>query len=148
MSLTVVEAPVEAVYDLRRRVLRPGHPESDIAFEEDGWSGCFHLIAKDPGTVGIATFFPSPSEWAPGTDSWQLRGMAVDPVVQGQGVGRALIQAAVDRLRAAQADVLWANVRDSAAGFYQRLGWEVVGDGFVTLTGLPHHVALFPLKDG
>jgi GNAT superfamily N-acetyltransferase len=152
VKLVVAEAPVEAVYDLRRRVLRPGRPEHDIAFAEDEWPGCFHLTAT-PETragagvapVGIATFFPSPTGWRPDTTAWQLRGMAVDPTVQGTGVGRRIIEAAVDRLRADRADVLWANVRDSAAGFYQRLGWKVVGEGFVTLTGLPHHVAIFDL---
>jgi GNAT superfamily N-acetyltransferase len=145
VSLLVVEAPVEDVYDLRRRVLRPGRPETDIPFAEDGWPGCFHLVARDPDVVGIATFFPSPTHWRPGAAAWQLRGMAVDPAWQGHGVGRRLIGSAADRLCTYDADVLWANVRDSAAAFYERLGWQVVGDGFVTLTGLPHHVALFDL---
>ena len=146
-AVTVAEAPVEAVYDLRRRVLRPGRPESDIPFEEDGWPGCFHLVAREDNAtiVGIASFFPSPTEWRPDANTWQLRGMAVDPRQQGTGVGRLLIETAVDRLRTYEADVLWANVRDSAAGFYERLGWKVVGDGFVTVTGLPHHVAIFNL---
>ena len=67
--------------------------------------------------------------------------MAVDPAQQGSGIGRAIMDVAVDRLRAAGASVVWANVRDSAIGFYERMGWKVVGDGFINELGIPHHVA-------
>ena len=71
--------------------------------------------------------------------------MAVEPAQQGHGYGAALLDAAIARLRAAGARVLWANARDSALGFYVRGGMTVAGDGFVAALGLPHHVVLLEL---
>ena len=50
------------------------------------------------------------------------------------------------RVRASGATVLWCNARDTALGFYARLGFTVYGDGFVTAdSGLPHHVMVCDL---
>jgi hypothetical protein len=43
--------------------------------------------------------------------------------------------------------VVWAKARDTALGFYLRLGWVVVGEGFV-YNGLPHHTAVLDLARG
>src|SRR5207245_1459574 len=92
-------------------------------------------VADDDGSlVAVSTWIPS----VEGT--WQVRGMAVDPAVQGRGVGRLLLDGGVARARGAGVSRLWAHGRDSALGFYQRLGWSVVGDGYVTAIGLPHHL--------
>ena len=73
----------------------------------------------------------------------QLRGMAVDTAHQGRGIGRQLLDAAMERLRNAGFEVLWANARDTALPFYRRVGMEVVGEGFLTSdTKLPHHVVV------
>jgi hypothetical protein len=41
---------------------------------------------------------------------------------------------------------VWANARDSALGFYERAGFTVAGDGFVTDdTRLPHHAVVLDL---
>jgi GNAT superfamily N-acetyltransferase len=129
--------PIEAArtYQLRSRVLRDGEPHD--GFDVDELQGTFHLgaflaTADGEDLVGVATFVPHEDGW------WQLRGMAVDPRVQGTGVGRRLLAEAEDRLRAAGAPGLWANARDAAIGFYERAGWAVVGAGY-ELVGLPHH---------
>jgi hypothetical protein len=42
--------------------------------------------------------------------------------------------------------VLWAKARDTAVGFYERLGMHAEGDGYVTPdTGLPHHTVILDL---
>ena len=139
MTVVVKEVAGPDTWPLRRRVLRSEHPHHTERFPEDEDPGTLHLAAfdgdADHGIVGVATFFPSDGP------RWQLRGMAVDPAWQGSGVGRALMDAAVDRLRAAGVASVWANVRDSAIPFYERVGWRVVGDGFINELGIPHHVA-------
>lgn len=118
--------------DLRGRVLRDGRPHE--GFPEDDWPATFHLGVRDDGVlVGVASFIPR------GDGTWQLRGMAVEASVQGRGIGRAILAAAEARLRAAGARAAWANGRDSALGFYERLGWRVVGDGYPMGSGIPHH---------
>jgi GNAT superfamily N-acetyltransferase len=72
--------------------------------------------------------------------------MAVDPSYQRGGVGRAVLAVAVDAARRAGAPLLWANARSTAVGFYERLGWRVVGPEFETAdTGLPHKPMLLDL---
>jgi predicted N-acetyltransferase YhbS len=65
--------------------------------------------------------------------------MAVSPEVQGQGIGRALLEAGEARLRELGATSAWANGRDTALPFYERLGWRVVGEGFLMGSGIAHH---------
>ena len=145
--LTVVEISAEDAHDLRRRVLREGTPSDEVRFEQDAWPATFHLGARDAdgALVGIATFFPSPTPWRDGK-AIQLRGMAVETAHQGAGIGRQLLDAAMERLRSAGFEVLWANARDTALPFYRRLGMEVVGEGFLTSdTKLPHHVVVTDL---
>ena len=142
--LTVVEISAEDAHDLRRRVLREGTPSDVVRFEQDAWPTTFHLGARDAdgALVGIATFFPSPTPWRDGK-AVQLRGMAVEAAHQGAGIGRQLLDEAMERLRNAGFEVLWANARDTALPFYRRLGMEVVGEGFLTTdTKLPHHVVV------
>ena len=144
--MRVVEIEAEATHDLRRRVLREGRPDADVDFPDDLTPGAFHLgVDDDAGSlVAIATVSPRPTPHRPEATAAQLRGMAVEPSLQGSGAGRLLVDAAADRLRARGFDVLWANGRDSALGFYRRLGWEVAGEGFVT-DGVPHHVVVLDL---
>jgi GNAT superfamily N-acetyltransferase len=129
--MRVVEVEAAGTYALRRRVLlvspRP------LALDGDDDPGTIHLAVRDGDvTVAVATFVPT-------EEGVQLRGMAVDPGAQGTGVGRVLVEAAVERLRATGVTRLWCNARDTAVPFYERLGWTVTGPGFMHAeSGLPH----------
>ena len=62
------------------------------------------------------------------------------------GQYQSFTQAPMERLRAAGYTVLWANARDTALGFYERVGMHVEGNGYVTTeTGLPHHTVVLDL---
>ena len=144
--MLVVDIDAGATHDLRRRVLRGHRPDADVDYPGDHVPGAFHLgLLDDDGTlVGIASLSPEPTPHRPGRRGLRLRGMAVEPARQGAGGGRLLLDAAVERARLEGYDVVWADGRDTALAFYQRRGWEVVGDGFVHV-GLPHHVVLLDL---
>ncbi len=134
--------------DLRRRVLRDGTPSGDPTFAEDHEPTTFHLGVLDEGgqVVAVATFLSRPCPGRPGLAGVQLRGMAVEPAHQGRGVGRVLVTAAIERLRAQGAGVLWAKARDQSLGFYERDGLHIEGDGYITAdTGLPHHTVVLEL---
>ena len=128
MVVTVVPVPAEATHDLRSRILRQGG--DDFVFPDDDDRVTVHLAAlgDDGRIVGVASLYRR-------DDGWQLRGMAVDDDVQGTGVGRALLEAVHERFRG---EHLWANCRDTAVGFYERMGWRIVGEGY-DLVGMPHH---------
>lgn len=142
MSIEIRRVAVEEIFPLRHAVLRPGRPVSYSVYSQD--EGAVHVGAFDDGMlVGCATVFPDP--W-PGSDvepaspkAWRLRGMAVDPSQQGSGVGRLVLDEAVVAAREGGAPLLWANARTAALGFYERMGWRVVGEEFIASdSGLPH----------
>jgi GNAT superfamily N-acetyltransferase len=149
VAFTVEEVPAEATHDLRWRVLRGRRPGAAVVFPEDGRPGAFHLAVRDSdggAILAVASFSPEPTPYRPGLPAVHLRGMAVDDPWQNHGLGRLLLTTAVDRLRAAGAAVLWCNARDSAAGFYSRLGFEIFGEGFVLAeSGFAHHVMVLDL---
>ena len=142
MSIEIRRVAVEEIFPLRHAVLRPGRPVSYSVYSQD--EGAIHVGAFDDGMlVGCATVFPDP--WpgsaieAPSPKAWRLRGMAVDPSQQGSGVGRLVLDEAVAAAREGGAPLLWANARTAALGFYERMGWRVVGEEFIASdSGLPH----------
>jgi len=147
----VEEVEAEATHDLRWRILRNGRPGAPVAFPEDTRPGAFHLAVRDVDETGtgsgailaVASFSPEPTPHRPDRPAVHLRGMAVDGPSRHHGLGRLLVATVVERLRGEGVAVLWCNARDSALGFYARLGFEVVGDGFVLPeSGIAHHVML------
>ena len=141
------EIRAEEAHPLRRAVLRGGDPASDLHYPQDDDPASFHLgVDVDDELVGVASFTPAETPYRAGERAWQLRGMAIEPARQGQGLGAALIAEAVDRIRRDSASVLWCNARDTAIGFYEGLGFIVHGEGFVTPdSGLRHHVMILDL---
>jgi len=98
-------------------------------------------IAIDGELLGSARLLP-----AAGDASRQIRQVAVFPHARRLGVGRALMRALETRAAEEGARETWLNARDSAYGFYEALGYELHGEGFVSeLTGIPHRAARKPL---
>lgn len=131
---------------LRSTVLRPGQPPDALAYPGDDAPSSFHAGAiVDDEVVGIASVFREPMPLAPdadvdAADAFRLRGMATRPDLRGGGLGSAVLRRCIEHVRETGAEVLWCNARTSALGFYQRLGFETVGDEF-DIAGIgPHFV--------
>jgi ribosomal protein S18 acetylase RimI-like enzyme len=90
------------------------------AFEDDKMLGCCMLIKTEPGTV-------------------RLRQMAVLNTLQGKGIGRALMQFAENIARDRGFAKITMHARKTATGFYEKLGYKVIGEEFQEVT-LPHVV--------
>jgi GNAT superfamily N-acetyltransferase len=116
---------------LRHRILRPGKP----------LESCFLLHDEDPQTVhfaafageevvGILSVYAKPFPRHENEPAWQLRAMAVSPQVQGQGVGRRLLQAAENHVQQNGSSSLWCNARTVAVGFYLKCGFAAQGEDF------------------
>jgi GNAT superfamily N-acetyltransferase len=55
---------------------------------------------------------------------WNLCNLFVAPAMQGRGIGRGLVAAAVERCRGASPrDAIWLVAAPDAAAFYRRLGF-------------------------
>ena len=126
---TVEEVPVDVVLPLRAAVLRGGGP---AGMPGDDDPATVHLAARSPDgeVVGVARLSPAPCPWRAARSPWQLRGMATDATVRGSGTGRALVEAGRALVAARGGDLLWCNARESAAGFYERMGFTAVTGPF------------------
>lgn len=139
---TVIEVAPEETHHLRATVLRSHLADPDVDYPADRAPGSFHLGVREADRlVAIATFSLEPAPGHPGRPAARLRGMAVEPATQGRGLGRALLEAAAQRLRASGVEVCWANARTSALGFYQANGFTAEGEEFESID-LPHRIVV------
>lgn len=88
-------------------------------FEDDKLEACCMLSETDPKTV-------------------RLRQMAVASVLQGKGIGRALMTFAENIARDRGYRRLTMHARKTAVGFYEKNGYKICGDEFVEVT-IPHY---------
>ncbi len=137
MALKVIEygtSEYHQMVNLRDEILR--HPlglkitEEDIrcdrdnvligAFDDDEMLGCC-MLEKGTGNEIL------------------LRQMAVKNDLQGKGIGRALMNFAENIARDLGYGEMTMYARTTVAGFYERLGYRIVGKEFIKLT-IPHVV--------
>ncbi len=141
-SWAVQPVDVSRIMPLREAVLSTPD-RRDLAFPGDAASATVHLAAVTAGgeAVGCVTLMRAPLE---NKDATQLRGMAVDPAYQSQGVGGALLRACHERVGAQR---LWCNARVAAIGFYEKHGWACVSPIF-EVPGVGPHRVMRRLVDG
>lgn len=63
-----------------------------------------------------------------------LRQMAVAPLSRGGGIGAALVRDGVDRMREKGYRLAVSHVRETARGFYEKLGFAAQGETFIQAT--------------
>jgi predicted N-acetyltransferase YhbS len=142
----VRELSAEETHALRRAVSADGRTDlPTMRHELDATPGSWHLGAVDATGCVVATssFYLVPCPLRPEVQpAIQLQFMAVDPMVQGKGVGSAVLIEAIRRLKATDAVLLWASARDTALPFYERFGFTTAQEsGFTPVeTGRPHHI--------
>ncbi|HEY4928175.1 MAG TPA: GNAT family N-acetyltransferase [Acidimicrobiales bacterium] len=139
---TLAEVDAIDLVALRRTVLRDGRADLPASYPFDAEASSLHLgVVTSEGTpVGGVTVVVDP---LPGFATLRLVLMAVDPAVQGRGVGRHLVLAVQERAAVAGFAV-WAASRVSALDFYTGLGFRARGDVYVGPMDLPHRHVLWP----
>lgn len=152
-SFTTRAIPATQTHDLRHSILRPDGDLSDVDFSGDDDPDTMHAGTFDgERLVAIASVYresrsADAAGGAPGVaerdadTTWRLRGMASVPEVRGSGAGAAALAAVEAHARANGGTLLWCNARTPAVGFYERMGWTVVGTHeFDIPQAGPHHV--------
>ena len=132
MSIRVEIIDPSRARDLRRRVLRPHlPPDAPLPGDDTPDAVTFGAVDDADDRVLCTCFvYPDPCPWAPGRPAWHLRQMATEPDRQGQGLGAMVVRSAVAHVTDRGAHVLWFNARESAIGFYRRLGFLTRGEVF------------------
>jgi len=116
-----------------------------VHHELDDTPGAWHLGAVDAAgrVVAISSYYTVACPLRPGVvPAVHLQNMAVEPALQRRGIGSAVMEEAIRRLKVTEAVLLWADARDVAVPFYRRFGFVTIeGSGFTgPQTGRPHHV--------
>jgi ribosomal protein S18 acetylase RimI-like enzyme len=92
----------------------------------------YHLVCQEDGElVGCLVLVPQ------GGSEVRMRQVAVTPRAQGRGIGRALTEFAEDFARRRGFSRVTLHARVTAVPFYEKLGYERVGDQFEAVT-IPH----------
>ncbi len=113
----------ENYYELRWRILRAPWHQPRGSEKDDLEAESEHVMIVGPERQALAVgrlHYNSAAES-------QVRFMAVDPEVQGRGLGGAILRELERRARAAGATSIVLNARDDAQHFYQRHGFVVTG---------------------
>ncbi|MGG6232025.1 GNAT family N-acetyltransferase [Tenacibaculum sp. SDUM215027] len=119
----------QETYNIRLTVLR-NNVDLPYKFKEDEHESTFHLGAfHNNKLVGIASFIQNKTDVIKG-EQFQLRGMATLPEVRGMGAGRMLVEEAKSVLKSKDITTLWCNARKEATGFYESLGFTIIGEEF------------------
>ena len=89
------------------------------AYEDETIMGCCMLVEEDPKTV-------------------RLRQMAVTKETQRKGIGKALMLFAENLAGDRGYEKISMHARKDAAGFYEKMGYKIVGSQFEEIT-IPHY---------
>ena len=140
----IKEIPVTLVYPVRQEVLRPGRPPEECVFTGDTHLSTFHLgLFKNQQCVAVASFMNTASSKFKTPLQYQLRGMAVLESHKGKGYGAALLMEGEKKLRKRETPLLlWFNARDYAVGFYEKYGYQTIGEKF-DIPGVCEHIVMF-----
>lgn len=120
--------------DLRQRVLRTPLGLSFLPdqFAEEWAQWHFAAYSYNYELMGCLTLVPKNSA------EIKMRQVAIEPSLQGQGIGSALIKYSELVARKAFYASMVLHARDTAVPFYQKLGYEIEGDLFEEV-GIPHY---------
>ena len=127
-------AEYKKMVELRKEILRKplglDFSEADLesekydtliaAFDDDEMVGCCMLCKIDDERV-------------------KLRQMAVHEDVQGKGLGAAILNFAENIARYKGYKTIFMHARESAVGFYEKLGYQINSDVFNEVN-IPHYV--------
>lgn len=142
-SIKKITAP--ETFPVRHPILRPGKPVESCHFEGDELDTTVHFgIYDDQEIAGCVSIFASASNEFAEESQFQMRGMAVLNNYQKQGLGRQLVEAAEQYVDSVNGPILWFNARESAVGFYKKMGYDTKGAPF-DIPGVGMHFIMYKL---
>jgi predicted GNAT family N-acyltransferase len=124
---------MELIYQIRDEVFVAEQALTDDARTDPDDAISTHVLAfRDGLPVGIGRLTMIGVE---GQIAW----VAVRASARGTGIGQAIMGVLIERAHLEGAAYVMLNAQTHAIGFYEQLGFEVVG-GVFTMGGIPHRV--------
>lgn len=141
MNITIKKILPEETLVLREKILRPGQPLNKLVYVGDNNPEAYHSGAfLDDKIVGIASVYLKNKDNDSKENSWQLRGMAVEDFLRGQGVGKKILIDCINHIKLNSGNHLWCNARVGAVNFYKSLGFYITSDKFDIPDIGPHYI--------
>ncbi|MBP1839337.1 GNAT family N-acetyltransferase [Formosa algae] len=130
-SIVIKIIKAQDTYAVRHPVLRPGRPIEDCVFDNDEHPNTFHLgLFLNTMLVGVVTYMKTKKDEFTSEEQYQLRGMAVLENYQGLQFGKLLVNKGEAIIKEKHGDLIWLNAREIALHFYNKCGYEIIGDPF------------------
>ena len=137
-SFLVKEIKPKDCYSIRHQVLWQHKSFDNCGIDIDDQVGSFHLGAyKADKLICVASFFKQTQAKFSEKNQYRLRAMATLSSAQNTGAARALLNTAFKILKDKDQNLLWCDARIIATGFYEKLGFEKLGDSYsIPIIGL------------
>ena len=136
ISRPVTAEEFEQYYDLRWRILRAPWNKPRGSEKDELEESAEHLIACDVDgkLIGVGRIHYMSKDQA------QVRYMAVEENLRGQGVGDAIYRQLESLALYSSVKCITVNARMNAVEFYQRMGFNIVSDGHTLFDEIQHKV--------
>jgi ribosomal protein S18 acetylase RimI-like enzyme len=135
----------ETTYSVRKAVLRKGKTCSSCLFEGDNLTSTIHYgLFIDKELAGIISLFENKFGNFTTQKQLQIRGMAVLESHQKKGFGNLLVIKAEEYAKTKKMDVIWFNARETAVGFYEKLGYQIIDKSFI-IEGIGTHYIMYKM---
>lgn len=127
----IKEIPALETFSVRHPVLRPGKNIETCHFDGDNLESTRHfgLFIGDE-LAGVSSLFKSNSALFQEKEQFQLRGMAVLEKFQKKGIGESLVKFAEENAKSRSGKLIWFNAREVAVSFYEKMGYQIIGEPF------------------
>ena len=133
---------------VRHPVLRAGKPIDSCRFDGDDLDTTKHFgIFEEENLVGVISIFKNNHAYFENNDCYQIRGMAVLENFQKQGLGEKLLMHSEEYIRNQKSSLIWFNARQTAVGFYEKLGYKKNADAFEIQDVGTHYVMYKKLRN-
>ena len=143
----IKEITANETFSVRQPILRPGRPIESCHFEGDNLISTIHFgYYNEADLIGVISVFKNASENFNAEKQFQIRGMAVLENHQKKGIGAVLVLHTENLLKTEGKHLIWFNARETAVGFYKKLGYKIIGEQF-EITGVGTHFLMFKLQN-
>lgn len=118
-------------FAVRHPVLRAGKPIETCQFDGDDLDTTSHFgLFIDEKLIGVLSVFKTQNINFKVENQFQMRGMAVLPEFQRKGYGEDLVKHCEKYVAQNLGALIWFNARENAVAFYEKLGYQKIGNPF------------------
>jgi predicted GNAT family N-acyltransferase len=129
--ITIQNIPTFLTFAVRQPVLREGKPIESCRFDGDDLETTSHFgLYLDEKITSVVSVFKSKNAIFSSESQFQIRGMAVLTQFQRKGFGQSLVKHCEEHIINQNGTLIWFNAREKAVSFYEKLGYQKVGNPF------------------